>query len=157
MGRGCFSHASRGDAYSGLSEGPDVSLSSIRNLPVTQILLCSFGTKRWDGTSIDVGYTALIGNKEIEVDSRISKHDMPVVAGTSPEYENELEFGSPAQTQALCSVTSPSRAQQPHRVSSEKQSFSALPERSAETTKKYVAPTSFYARPPPKPKPKGPL
>lgn len=113
------------------------------------------GKKRWDGTQVDSGYSTLIGNKEIEVDSQISKSEMPVLNGTSAEYENDLEFGSPAQTQTPGSAASPLiiRAEKPRlEKKASTASFNATPT----PAKRYVAPASFYAQAP-KPKPMGPL
>lgn len=121
--------------------------------------ICSIGTKRWDGVKLAIGWTTHIGNKEIELDSQIASNDMPAVAGTSVEYENELEFGSPLQTQAPHSFPSP-LAMHARRASLEKSAVSsAPPEPSSSAGKRYVAPTAFYAKtqPKPTPKPKGPL
>lgn len=115
----------------------------------------SIGTKRWDGVNVSIGYTAHIGSKEIEVDNQISSREMPAVSGTSAEHENDLEFGSPPQTQAQRSYSSPLVVQAKKASVEKKKHVESVPEQS--TTKPYVPSTSFYAQPPPKPKPKGPL
>ena len=115
------------------------------------------GTKRWDGVRISIGCTALIGNKEIEVDSQISSTDMPHITGTSTEYENDLEFGSPPQTQATRSASSPLVAHMKRETSPSKAHGHVPAEPSSSTAKRYVPPTSFYAQPAQKPKPQGPL
>ena len=115
------------------------------------------GKKKWDGTQIDVGYSAIIGNKEIEVDSRISKAEMPTVTGSSAEYENDQDFGDPPQTQTHVVNASPSVLHVKGTSIARKDSRSAPVAASPSTTKKSVSATSFYAHAPPKPKPKGPL
>ncbi|KAI0344614.1 hypothetical protein BDW22DRAFT_1482814 [Trametopsis cervina] len=112
------------------------------------------GKKRWDGTKIDAGYTITINNKEIEVDSQISRADMPSVTGSSMEYENEVEFSVPSQTQAPTILSSPTVAQPSgHRF---KTPAPRADLDSSESTKKSVSSASFYAAPA-KPKAKGPL
>ena len=115
------------------------------------------GKKRWDGTKIDVGYSVIIGNKEIEIDSRISKAAMPTVTGASTEYENDQDFGDPPQTQLQVIAASPSL----HRVKGSNFGTKDSPPKATATSssvpKKSVPATSFYAHAPPRPKPKGPL
>ena len=116
------------------------------------------GVKKWDGTPLTSGYGGMINGKEFELDSPTSKAEMPSIKGKDPEYENDLEFGSPPRSQAHDLEVSHST---PARV------VSASISNSPAASKPYVTPTastssgvsasSFYALKPARAKTAGPL
>ncbi|KAI0700892.1 P-loop containing nucleoside triphosphate hydrolase protein [Cytidiella melzeri] len=137
-----------GDAYL-MHKGDLLTLVSEKGLIM--------GKKRWDGAPIDVGYTVMIGNKEVEVDSQISRTDMPAVTGSSAEYENDQDHMDPPQTQPHAVATSSSTLRMKSTSHSTEDSRSTSFTATSSIAKKSVSATSFYAHAQPKPKPKGPL
>ncbi|KAI0093328.1 SNF2 family N-terminal domain-containing protein [Irpex rosettiformis] len=117
------------------------------------------GKKKCDGTIVDVGYSTTIGNKEVEVDSRISKTEIPTLTGNSAEYENDEDFGDTPQTQphAVDVNTKPLHVKGTALFRKDSRSTSVAVTPNSTSTKKSVSASSFYAHAPPKPKPKGPL
>ncbi len=116
----------------------------------------SMGTKRWDGTPLYVGYKATITGKEIEVDGSIKQSQMPTIAGKSTEYEDELEFGDPPQTHAQTSFLL-DQWESPGVDVKREPAQSPAPTSGPSAKKPYVAPSSFYAHKPAKPKVAAPL
>lgn len=96
---------------------------------------------------------AIIGSKEVKVDSQISRAEMPVVTGSAAEYENDLELLPQSQPSPLIVARTPSTSQGRSPSISAKETHAVL----SGTAKKSVPATSFYALAQPKPKPKGPL
>ncbi|KAI0320767.1 P-loop containing nucleoside triphosphate hydrolase protein [Amylostereum chailletii] len=106
------------------------------------------GHKSFEGTRLFSGYKSFIAGREIELDSQMSPSQLPAITGSSLEVENEYDPD-------LVDISQPSPAQTPSRHRTE--SVSSPAKNSISSTKKFIAPTTFYGNPPPKQKSKGPL
>ena len=113
-------------------------------------VLNRMGTKKWDGLPLYGGYRTFIGNREVELDSEISRSELPAIVGTSIEPPVDPEFSSPPASQPRTSFFLDT-----HRTSG--QGTSSSPSvNSPASAKKFIPPSSFYGTST-KPKPKGPL
>lgn len=83
----------------------------------------------------------------MELNCEISEAEMPAIIGTSVEPDLDIDMEPPPSLQGPLAVLPQAIRENgsPNSVSSP----SAI--------KKYIPPSSFYGKPPPKPKPKGPL
>ncbi|KAI1786543.1 P-loop containing nucleoside triphosphate hydrolase protein [Ganoderma leucocontextum] len=108
------------------------------------------GTKKWDGLPLYDSYRTFIGNREVELDSEISRSELPAIVGTSIEPPVDPEFSSPPTSQPRTSFLLDA-----HRTP--QQGTSSSPSiNSPASAKKFIPPSSFYGTTT-KPKPKGPL
>ncbi|KAI0066149.1 hypothetical protein BV25DRAFT_1879216 [Artomyces pyxidatus] len=106
------------------------------------------GRKPFEGSRLFSGLKAYIGGREIELDGQIPPSQLPSITGTSLEAENEEQDGFAHEDDSgiVLSVR--------HTPADEGGSPIKNSDSSA---KKFVAPTSFYGKPQPKPNTKGPL
>ncbi|KAI0812391.1 SNF2 family N-terminal domain-containing protein [Irpex lacteus] len=129
------------------------------------------GKKRLDvNTTIEEGFSTTIGNKEVEIDRRISKSSMPAISGSS-EYENDGDLVGSQVSHGMGMGMGKEKGSFFGTVATAKGSFSgtaATPKASLSGTavaspsvvpKKTGAASasSFYAHAPVKAKAKGPL
>ncbi|KAI0771634.1 SNF2 family N-terminal domain-containing protein [Trametes elegans] len=131
-----------GDGYV-LLEGEKLTLLSDAGLLL--------GSKKWDGLPLYNGYRAFVGNREVELDSEISRSELPVVVGSSTEPPVDPEFSEGSSSQPRSSFLVEAR-----RTSQEGASSSSPSVNSPASAKKFIPPSSFYGAAP-KPKAKGPL
>ncbi|PIL37156.1 hypothetical protein GSI_00848 [Ganoderma sinense ZZ0214-1] len=125
-----------------MHEGEKLSLLSDSGLVM--------GSKKWDGLPLYGSYRTFIGNREVELDSEISRSELPAVAGTSIEPPMDPEFGGPPTSQPRTSfLLDTQRTLQPGPNSSPSVNSPA-------SAKKFIPPSSFYGSST-KPKQKGPL
>ncbi|KAI0045277.1 hypothetical protein FA95DRAFT_1561280 [Auriscalpium vulgare] len=110
------------------------------------------GRKPFEGSRLFSGWKTFIGGREIELDGQIPPSQLPAITGASLEFEaeNEPEWDFADTSDTLVESTSV------HRSSSGDAGGSPI-KNADSSTKKYVAPTSFYGKPAPKPAAKGPL
>lgn len=119
------------------------------------MLICyRMGTKKWDGLPLYSSYRTLIGNREVELDSEISRSELPTVVGPSAEPLIDPEYSEPSSTQARPSFFLD--AARDRRTSHDGASSSSPSVNSPASAKKFIPPASFYGSAV-KPKPKGPL
>ncbi len=119
------------------------------------MLICyRMGTKKWDGLPLYSSYRTLIGNREVELDSEISRSELPTVVGPSAEPPIDPEYSEPSSTQARPSFLLD--AARDRRTSHDGASSSSPSVNSPASAKKFIPPASFYGSAV-KPKPKGPL
>ncbi|KAH8107828.1 P-loop containing nucleoside triphosphate hydrolase protein [Cristinia sonorae] len=104
------------------------------------------GSKRWDGSALHCDDLLLLGGREVQLDSRIQKQDLPAISGRSHE-ENTTELTSSPPTPFVLSSSSRSHKSTP--VTSD-------PEEKPSPVKG-VSSTAFYAHVKPKAKTNGPL
>jgi hypothetical protein len=114
------------------------------------------GKKRYDGADLGIGFNTTIGSKEIEINTQISRKDMPTVTGTSADCANEQSYDDQQHSQQGPIVSN--SAIQRNRVTALPIKDSHLPSPiNSAAVKKSVSAKSFYAHAPAKPKPTGPL
>ncbi|KAI9001004.1 SNF2 family N-terminal domain-containing protein [Trametes punicea] len=109
------------------------------------------GTKKWDGIPLYSSYRTFIGNREVELDSEVSRAELPRIVGEATELPVDPEFSDASSPQMRSSVLLEVR-----RTSQEGASSSSPSVNSPASAKKFIPPSSFYGTTP-KPKPKGPL
>ncbi|PCH43504.1 hypothetical protein WOLCODRAFT_164492 [Wolfiporia cocos MD-104 SS10] len=109
------------------------------------------GSKKWDGVPLFTGYKSFVGGKEIELDSEVSRAQLPTIVGTSDEPDPELDYGSPPPPEVKSSFLLQSR----QRIVAEGEG--SRTNDSPATLKKFISPSSFYGTAATKPKPVGPL
>ncbi|OCH90260.1 hypothetical protein OBBRIDRAFT_731106 [Obba rivulosa] len=105
------------------------------------------GRKKWDRIPLHAGYRGFISGKDIELNCEISEAEMPVIMGTSIEPDLDIDIEPQPSLQTPSSVLLQAR----------RDNNSPISVNSPAIVKNFVAPSSFYGKPPPKPKPKGPL
>ncbi|KAI0266687.1 P-loop containing nucleoside triphosphate hydrolase protein [Gloeopeniophorella convolvens] len=128
-----------GDAYVTLEKGNLILVSENGKI---------LGRKPFEGSRLSSGLKASLGGLDIELDSRIPQSEFPRIAGTSPGVENEL--GSEhldTLEETLDGLSSSRRAEK----------LDSPVRNSISSAKKFIPPTTFYARPAPKSKSRGPL
>lgn len=115
------------------------------------------GTKKWDGLPLYSSYRTFIGQREVELDSVISRSELPSVVGSSAEPPLDPEYSNLPATQPrssfLIDIARDRRTSQEGTGSS---SSSVTAVNSPASAKKFIPPASFYGTAV-KPKPKGPL
>ena len=117
--------------------------------------LYRLGTRKWDGLPLYSSYRAFIGNREVELDSEITRSELPAIVGTSKELPVDPEYNNPPLSQTRPSFLVDAIGQR--RVSQENGgSSSPVAASSPASAKKFISPASFYGTSV-KPKPKGPL
>ncbi|KAI0375644.1 hypothetical protein BV20DRAFT_959644 [Pilatotrama ljubarskyi] len=131
-----------GDGYI-IHEGGKLTLISDTGLVL--------GTKKWDGLPLYSSYRTFIGNREVELDSEVSRAELPLIVGTSAEPPVDPDFNEASSSQSKSSFLLEAR-----RTSQEVASNSSPSVNSPASAKKFIPPSSFYGAAP-KPKPKGPL
>lgn len=108
----------------------------------------SMGTRNWDGITLGPNYSTRVGMREIEILHEVSSSEMPPIKGSSAEYDNDLDMGSPLLTQddPVPLIDVRKRDSSP-----EVEVISAPAPVTPSVTKKYVPPATFYQTPKVKP------
>lgn len=115
---------------------------------VDKRLLSSIGRKPFENLRLTSGLKTFVGGLEVELDSRITRSEFPQISKTPLRAENENEH----ETQLLVEETTTPRPRANH------QENSNLPIKSSNSSgSKFIPPTTFYAKPTPKPKSTSPL
>ncbi|OBZ66115.1 DNA repair and recombination protein RAD54B [Grifola frondosa] len=115
------------------------------------------GTKKWDGLPLYSGYKIFISGREVELDSQISESEVPTITGTSAEPEVDPEFGSPPPSQMTSSFLLQTRRDSAALDSPSLRENSSSAVNSPASVTKPISTSTFYGKPPPPKKPKGPL
>ncbi|TFK54023.1 hypothetical protein OE88DRAFT_1654480 [Heliocybe sulcata] len=108
------------------------------------------GTKKCADYPLYSGYHTFIGSREVELDAEIPFSQMPSISGHAEELSVDPEW-DPSAAHSSSLPASSVLESTPTKFSS------PVPANSASTSKKYVAPASFYGKIPAKPKAHGPL
>ncbi|RPD67158.1 hypothetical protein L226DRAFT_549783 [Lentinus tigrinus ALCF2SS1-7] len=115
------------------------------------------GTKKWDGLPLYSSYRTFVGQREVELDSVISRSELPAVVGTSTEPPLDPEYSGPPASQARPSfLVNAARERRTSQEGTGSSSPSVMAVNSPASAKKFIPPASFYGTTV-KPKPKGPL
>lgn len=115
------------------------------------------GTKKWDGLSLYSSYKTFIGQREVELDSEISRAELPAIVGKSAEPPLDPEYSEPLPSQARSSfLVDAARERRTSQEGTGSSSPSVTTVNSPASAKKFIPPASFYGTAV-KPKPKGPL
>ncbi|KAI0081996.1 hypothetical protein K474DRAFT_1612582 [Panus rudis PR-1116 ss-1] len=104
-----------------------------------------WGSKKWDGTPLESGYSGRIGKREFELDSEISQSELPTITGSAIEHDSDIDLENDDSLDVSIISYSPAPripAAQPQVSPPKPQSIPA---------------TSFYAHVKAVPKQKGPL
>lgn len=107
-------------------------------------LLSSLGRKPFENLHLISGLKVFVGGLEIELDSRITQSEFPKITGMTLRSENEGE-----NEVELLEETRP-------RANHTENSNSSI-KNSTSSGLRYIPPTTFYAKPVPKPKTASPL
>jgi DNA repair and recombination protein RAD54B len=108
-------------------------------------ILSSLGRKPFENLRLTSGLKTFVGGLELELDSRITQSEFPKITKTALRAENENE----SQLLEEIATTRP-------RANHTENSNSPIKNTSSSGTK-FIPPTTFYAKPTPKPKMTGPL
>ncbi|RDX55621.1 hypothetical protein OH76DRAFT_1397013 [Lentinus brumalis] len=115
------------------------------------------GTKKWDGLPLYSSYKTFIGQREVELDSEISRAELPAIVGKSAEPPLDPEYSEPLPSQARSSfLVDAARERRTSQEGTGSSSPSVTTVNSPASAKKFIPPASFYGTAV-KPKPKGPL
>jgi DNA repair and recombination protein RAD54B len=108
-------------------------------------LLSSVGRKPFENLRLSSGLKTFMGGLEVELDSRITQSEFPKITRTALRTENE------SQTQLLeeTTYTGP--------PANHAENNNSPVKNSASSGTKFIPPTTFYAKPTPKPKMTSPL
>jgi DNA repair and recombination protein RAD54B len=110
-------------------------------------LLSSLGRKPFENLRLTSGLKTFVGGLEVELDSRVTQSEFPKITKTGlragNENENEIQ---------LLEETADTRPRANHTENSN----SPIKNSSSSGTR-FIPPTTFYAKPTPKPKMTGPL
>ena len=110
-------------------------------------LLPSLGRKPFENLRPASGLKTFVGGLEVELDSRISQSEFPKIIGKAlgVENESESEIQLLEETADTC----------PHDDRTE--NGNSPIKNSASSGTRFIPPTTFYAKPSPKPRPAGAL
>ena len=106
-------------------------------------LLPSLGRKPFENLRLTSGLKTFVGGLEVQVDTRISQSEFPKITGKALGAENESE----SEIQLLEETTDT----RPHDNHTE--NGNSPIKNSASSGTRFIAPTTFYAKSSPKPKP----
>lgn len=104
-------------------------------------LLPSLGRKPFENLRLTSGLKTFVGGLEVELDSRISQSEFPKIAGKPLENESESEI-------QLLEETTNTRSHD-----NRTENGNSPIKNSASSGTRFIAPTTFYAKSSPKPKP----
>ena len=110
-------------------------------------LLSSLGRKPFENLHLTSGLKTFVGGLEVELDSRIPHSEFPKIIGKALGVENESE----SEIQLLEGTTN----SRPH--DSRTENGNSPIKNSTSSGTRFIPPTTFYAKPTPKPKPAGAL
>ncbi len=102
-------------------------------------LLSSLGRKPFENLRLSSGLKTFVGGLEVELDSRITQSEFPKITGKALGAENESE----SEIQLLEGTTDT----RPHT-----ENGNSPIKNSASSGMRFIPPTTFYAKPTPKPK-----
>ena len=108
-------------------------------------ILSSLGRKSFENLRLTSGLKTFVGGLELELDSRITQSEFPKISKTALRADNENETQVPEEA----ANTRP-------RADHTENSNSPIKNASSSGTR-FIPPTTFYAKPTPKPKMTGPL
>ena len=109
------------------------------HVDVDKPLLSSIGRKPFENLRLNSGLKTFVGGLEVELDSRITRSEFPQITKTPLRAESEHEH----ETQLSVEGTTTTRPRE--------NSNSPIKSSTSSGTK-FIPPTTFYAKPTPKPK-----
>lgn len=116
---------------------------------LTNESLNRLGSRKWDGSLPRADETFTLAGREVQLDSKVSKQEVPAIAGRALEENHDIEMMSSPSTPVILSSS---------RSLNTTPATSAPSDSPSESTSvKSVSAKSFYAHAKPKPKIHGPL
>jgi DNA repair and recombination protein RAD54B len=106
--------------------------------------LSSLGRKPFENLRLTSGLKTFVGGLEVELDTRITQSEFPKITGKALGVENESE----SEIQLLEETNNP----RPHT-----ENGNSPIKNSTSSGMRFIPPTTFYAKPTPKPKTASPL